>query len=385
MRHRSLPVVSALVVVLALLGAPPAAAQDATDVVAQVDARGYATVGDVEVDVNELEDLAGDLRPDDVAVVVLDGEWPGGNDLLAGDVVERAEAEWTVLVLSPFGPDQLDVGASSATVGDDTIDAAFDAAFDQSSRDPIDFARTFANGLSDAGGGGGGIGFLVVVLVIVVVVVAGLWLLSRRGKRQGARRIDDAKGELRDDIAGVANDILQLGDRADVAADEEALGHFQPANELYLRVDGALPGASTFDEVDDLDDELELAAWHLDTAEAIVDGTTRPDKPDFDEPWEGDARPAAESLPNPPRVQDPPAAPRPRPAPRQSSGGGSGLGTAILGGMLGSVLGGGGGRGRSRGGLRTVPRSRRSSGRSASPRRRSTPRRSAKGRGRRRG
>ncbi len=371
-----------------LLGVGPAAGQSSSDVVAQIDARGYATVGDVDVGVNDLEDLARDLRDDDVAVVVLDAEWPGGNDLLAGEVVELAEAEWTVLVLSPFG-EQLDVGASSATVGSESIDDAFDAAFGQSSRDPIVFARAFADGLDGAGSsGGGGSSFLIVLLVIVVVVGVGLWLLSRRGKQRGARRIEDAKGELRDDIAGVANDILQLGDRADIAASEEASDHFQTANAIYLQVDKALPSASTFDAVDDLDDDLELAAWHLDTAEAIVDGTPRPEKPDQDEPWEGDDRPAASSLPNPPRSAAPPPPPRPAPRPRPSGGGmlgggGSGLGTAVLGGMLGSVLGGG--RGRSRGGLRTTPRNRRSSSRGASSRRRSTPRRSAKGRGRRRG
>ena len=371
-----------------LVGAGTAAAQSSTDVVDQVDARGYATVGEVDVGVNELEDLARDLRDDDVAVVVLDAEWPGGNDLLAADVVELAEDEWTVLVLSPF-EDELDAGANSANVGSDRIDEAFDAAFARSSRDPVEFARAFADGLGDAtatGGGGSG-SFLVVLLVVVVVVGVGLWLLSRSGKKQGARRIEDAKGELRDDIAGVANDILELGDRADIAANDEASEHFQTANAIYLRVDKALPGAATFDAVDDLDDDLELAAWHLDTAEAIVDGTPRPEKPDQDDPWEGDDRPAASTLPNPPPVEPP----RPRPAPRSRPsssggmlGGGGGLGTAVLGGVLGSVLGGGG-RGRSRGGLRTIPRNRRSSSRGASSRRRSTPRRSSKGRGRRRG
>ena len=392
MRSLRFALLSLVCLLVGLVGAGPAAAQSSFDVVEQVDARGYATVGDVDVGVNELEDLARDLRDDDIAVVLLETEWPGGNDLLAIEVVELAEEEWTVLVLSPF-EDQLDVGAASATVGSDRIDDALDAAFDQPSRDPIVFARAFADGLEAAGssGGGGSGGFLIVLLVIVVVVGVGLWLLSKRGKKQGARRIEDAKGELRDDIAGVANDILELGDRADIATNDEASGHFQTANAIYLQVDEALPDASTFDAVDDLDDDLELAAWHLDTAEAIVDGTPRPEKPDQNEPWEGDDRPAASSLPDPPPTQAPrpPSSPAPRPRSRSGGmlggGGGGGLGTAVLGGVLGSVLGGGGRRGRSRGGLRTTPRNRRSSSRGASSRRRSTPRRSSKGRGRRRG
>lgn len=371
--------------------AVPASAQSASDIVDQVDARGYATAASVDADINALEDLARDSADVDLAVVVLDGQWPSGNDLLAIEVVELAEQEWTVLVVSPVG-DQLDAGYASAVVDVDVVEAAADAAFAQSSRDPVVFARAFAGGLSGAGAasggsGGSGAGLLIVVLVIVVVVVVGWWLLRRSGKKQGSRRIEDAKAELRDDIAGVANDILALGDEARLADHAEARQHFEAGNALYLRVDGALDRASTFDQVDDLDDDLEMAAWHLDAAEALIDGNPVPDQPDTTEPWERGDGPAAAQLPDPSVARPAPqSAPRPAPPTSVPRSGGGGLGS-VLGGVLGGVLStggggilGGGGRSRGRGGLRTTPRSRRRSGS-----RPSTRRRTARSRGRRRG
>lgn len=398
-RPTRLLVASLTSLLVLLAGALGAGAQSASDLVSQVDARGYATSGDVDADVNELEDLARDVADVDLAVVLLDQEWPGGNDLLAVEVVETAEEEWTVLVLSPAG-DLLDAGYSSALVDVDDLDRAADAAFDQPSRDPIVFARAFADGLPEGGGGDGGSGgFLIVIVVIVVVLGVGFWLLRRAGRKQGARRIEEAKAELRDDIAGVANDILELGERADLAGNAEARDHFEAGNAIYLQVDETMADATTFDAVDDLDDDLELAAWHLDAAEALLDGETVPDRPDTREPWERGDEPAAASLPDPPRV-DPATPPRPPPAPapaqRRGGSGGGGLG-AVLGGVLGGVLstGGGGplggGRRRGGGGLRPVPRSRRrtssrpSSRRRSSSRRSSSRRRSSRSRGRRRG
>ncbi|MEM9037254.1 MAG: DUF6676 family protein [Actinomycetota bacterium] len=380
--------------VVGVVAVAPAAAQSTTDIVRQVDLRGYATAGTVDADINELEALARDVAGDDLAVVLLESEWPEGNDLLAVDVVEFAEQEWTVLVLSPTDDGLLDVGFTSAVVDADALDQAADAAFDQPSRDPVVFARAFADGLSSAGsgGGGGGGGALIILLVIIAVVVIGFLLLRRSGKKQGARRIEDAKAELKDDIAGVANDILALGDDARVAKHAEARDHYEAGNAIYLRVDETLDTAITFDQVDDLDDDLELAAWHLDAAEALIEGDPVPDKPDTDEPWERGDGPAAASLPDPDAARPTPrAAPSPAPRPRsrstrrRSSGGGMG---SILGGVLGGVLSsgggggmfGGGGRSRGRGGLRTTPRSR-----SRNSSRPSGRRRTVRTRGRRRG
>lgn len=420
-------VISALVIAVALAVPTQVAAQSSADVVEQVDVRGYATETGVAVDVNRLDQTARDLNADGVALVLLASEFANGNDILAVDVVELAEREWTVLVLSPAGSGSLDIGYASATLAFDRLDAAADAALAQSSRDPLDFATAFAADLGGAGSSGsassdssgGGSGFLV-FLIIIVVIGLGLFLWSRRSKSDVKGKVEAAKGELNDDLAAVANDILALGERAGLDADSEASEHFRTANEIYLEVDEGLAKATTLDAVDDLDDALELAGWHLDVSEAILDGDPIPEKPRTEEVWEMDSGPAASSLPGDGRGgsrQAPRRAPAPagraelptqfpRPAPRRRGGGGLG---SILGGMLGGVLssgglsGGGsrgrrsrrggiggiggdislgGPRGRSGGGLRPAPRSRPSGG---SARRPSTRRRSAAGRGRRRG
>ncbi len=403
--------------------AGPAAAQSLSELVDQLDARGYAVAPGVDVDVNRLEQAARQLVADDVVVAALDEPWAGGNYLLAVDLVERLVEERTVLVDSPVGDGSGDVelGAASAITDGAAIDDALDDAFAAPDDDPIAIALAFAAGLDPSVGDSAGstLGTLALFGVIALVIAVAWWLSSRRQRARRDDRVAAARTELQDDLASVANDILALGDRAELADDPEASEHFATANEQYLRVDAGVASAQTFDQIDDLDDELELAAWHLDVVEARLDGEEPPPEPDTRDAWEHGDGPAAASLPGGAPAASEPRAARP-PVARTSGGlgglgglGGFGLGRRRrrpmsmgggMGGLLGGIVGGmiagggrrrygggfGGGYGRGGGGLRPAPRRTRrrsapSRRRPSAARRSSSVRRSSRGRGRRRG
>ncbi len=158
--------------------------------------------------------------------------------------------------------------------------------------DDGDFARSIVENLTGlpvdvpvpAGSTDGGGGGFVVFLVIAVVVVVGiLWVRSRSKKREveaATSRIDAAKAEVQRRIDDVANDLLDMEDEVRVADNPRADRFYNEAADTYRAVSDAYQAATTPAELIDLSNRLDIAIWQLDTAEAILDGTELPERPE---------------------------------------------------------------------------------------------------------
>ncbi len=383
MRRLTLLVLVALVTVVAPVAA---GAQSVDELAGQVESRGYAVGDGSAVDFEDLERLVADH--DDVFPVSLGIDLDGGPDLLAGDILDRISRRGTVVVLTPS-----EVGAASSTCSNDDLNDAQDAASGRGLND-ADFARVFADDLDCGGAGLGGTGDgggsspigLGLLALIALVVLGGFWWWRNRQQREATEvSVAKVKAELAEDLDDVANEILQMADPVSLADDDAADEHYRSANALFLEVQEGWDSADTIDELDDIDDELDLAAWHLDAAQAILDGSPVPPRPDTKQPWERSARPAAQdttgtlprNLPRPPQ-------PRGRYGyPVRSSRVGGGFGGGLLGGIVGGMLGaglGGGGMG-----IPGLPRRRYGGGYSTSRRRSRPMARTRRTRGRSRG
>ena len=175
-----------------------------------------------------------------------------------------------------------------------------------------DVVRLFVDSLlgAESSDGGGGFPWF---LVIVVAVVAGVGFLIWRGRRNqraaAASALAELKGKAESQIAAVANDILDDEDEIGEAANPEATARFDQATAIYTTASERLAAAATPREVLAVSEDLDLAIWHLDCAEAILDGAPLPPKPEKPEPPQEPVAPAptasssAGSLPPLPEYQ----------------------------------------------------------------------------------
>jgi hypothetical protein len=166
----------------------------------------------------------------------------------------------------------------------------------------------------------------------------------RRGKNQSvnaaAEQMAKARGVVQKQVDAVANDILDLEDEVRVANNAEIDEFYNAASATYRTITERLQQAETPAALVDLSNDLDVAIWQLDCAEALLDGKPKPPRPE---------RKEFEPAPAGDRVTIP--APRDdyqrRPG-RRSSYMGPGLAEILIG-VAGQVLVGGG-RGR-RGGF----------------------------------
>ncbi|MDJ0664777.1 MAG: hypothetical protein QNJ75_09465 [Acidimicrobiia bacterium] len=291
-------------------------------------------------------------------LVVLDDTPPGGNTTFAEAVYDDLGINaGTVLALSPddVGFFTEDEGFTAAD-----LDAAFEFANSEGGND-AEFAANFVIGLfadapvtvpttaatatpagDDTSGGGSGL------LILLVIVVGGgllLFLLMRRGQKQSvnaaAEQMAKARGVVQKQVDAVANDILDLEDEVRLASNDDVDEFYNAASKTYQTITERLQQADTPAALVDLSNDLDVAIWQLDCAEALLDDKPKPPRP---ERKELEPAPSADD-----RVTIP--APRDdyqrRPG-RRSSYMGTGL-MEILIGVAGQVLASGG-RGR-RGGL----------------------------------
>jgi hypothetical protein len=184
------------------------------------------------------------------------------------------------------------------------------------------------------------------------VIIAGLGLLlfwlMRRGNKQtvnaAAEQTAKARTAIQKQVDAIANDILDMEDEVRTAGNPEVDELYHQASDTYRTLEERLQQAGTPQELLDISNELDLAIWRLDCAEAVLDGKSKPAQP---EPKR--IEPATTASGD--RVTIP--APRPdyqrRPS-RRSSYMGSGM-MEILIGVAGQVLAGGARGRRSGGGL----------------------------------
>jgi hypothetical protein len=349
-------ILSALVMSLLLvLSTGSAFAADLQTVVEDVSVTGIYLDSGVSISQSDATEIVATARNNGSRfhLIVLDNTPLGGNTAFAEAVYdELGVAAGTTLVLSPD-----DVGWVSEEEGftDADVEGALDFA-DAAGGNDAQYAANFVIGLFGESGTaapepitaesgtaaaaestGGGSGFLWFLLIIGGIGVLVFWMIRKSGKQTVnavAEQMAKARMAVQKQVDAVANDILDMEDEVRVADNAEADRFYNEASETYRTVTDELQKAATPQQLVDISNDLDVAIWQLDCAEAILDGKPKPTRPEPKrlEPVPGTSRD---------RVTAP--APRPdyqrRPS-RRSSYLGPGM-LELLIGVAGQVLGGG--------------------------------------------
>ena len=148
------------------------------------------------------------------------------------------------------------------------------------------FADALEDGGSGGGGSGGGFGGTLLLVGLFVVGIPLLLTIVSRGRRpraptpeQAQNAVDEARGELERQVAGMADAILELSDRVQVSDDPDAEARFAEANATYLAVSQELPGLTTVAELEAAADRLDRARWHIEATRAVLEGRPPPPEP----------------------------------------------------------------------------------------------------------
>lgn len=295
--RRSLILFASFAVAL-MLPAAVALAADPAEVADAVDPRGYYIEVGAPVDFSVMEALVDEVAGRSQTVfyfVALATDPSQGTDEFAEDVLLLLPQGSTVVVLSPT-----ETGARSDTFTDAELDRAAEAmAADSDSSYEGDF-RAFALSLTGAsvpttgaggttpstttpGSSGGGSGAWV-FLLILAAVIAVVFFLTRRGAKQdrdlSAKRIEEAKGEIRRQIDAIANEILELTDKVTLAENDQAEEYFRAASATFQDAQDRLDGATNLAELEQLSDQLDTTRWQLEAADAVLEGRPVPPEPE---------------------------------------------------------------------------------------------------------
>jgi hypothetical protein len=355
---RRFGLLTGLFALLVVLGVPGASAAGISEVVDEVSTTGFYLDDGATISPSDATEIVSAARNNGSRfyLVVLTDTPLGGNTAFAEAVFDDLNIDsGTILVLSPE-----DVGWVSDNEGftEADLEAAHEAANNAGGTD-AEYAATFVVSLVGAtapgatsaaadssGGGGGGNGFLWFILIVGGIGLLLFFMMRRGGKKtvnQVSEQMAKARMAVQKQVDSVANDILDMEDEVRVAGNPEVDQFYSTASETYRTVTDQLQKAETPEQVLDLSNDLDLAIWQLDCAEAILDVKPKPPRPE-PKRLEPAARPSQD------RVTIP--APRPdyqrRPS-RRSSYLGPGV-MEILIGAAGQVLAGGS-RGRGGGGM----------------------------------
>ncbi|MBA2530449.1 MAG: hypothetical protein H0V19_10930, partial [Euzebyales bacterium] len=277
-------------VVAALLSlTAPALAQTYDTLAEQLADQGYGVEPGARVDEAALARAVGEVRRSGtrLSVAVLAAQPPGGETTAADALLDRV-GEGTVLVVGPG-----DIGYASDEFGDAELDAAADEALDDFRRDTSAGVATFGAVLErvtagdDPGAAGAGSrgGFPIGVAGVLLLGLLGLAAFAsfsgvRSGRRLAARRVQEARAELRRQIDAMADGILTLSDRVSISASEQVQQTFAEASDTFREASDAAETAATEAELVGLNDRLDRARWQLEVTEALLDGRTPPPQPD---------------------------------------------------------------------------------------------------------
>ncbi|MCP4306760.1 MAG: hypothetical protein GY926_03120 [bacterium] len=340
---------------LLVLGAPGASAAGITEVVDATEATGFYLDDGVTISSSDATEIVTAARNNGSRfyLVVLADTPLGGNTAFAEAVFDELNVDaGTILALSPE-----DVGWVTENEGftEADMEEAYDSANAQGGTD-AEYAANFVVSLvgipvatpattsapAESSGGGGGSGFLWFILIVGGIGLV-LFLVKRRGGAKTVNQMSEqmakARMAVQKQVDAVANDILDMEDEVRVANNPEVDQFYNTASETYRTVTDELREAESPQQLVGLSNDLDLAIWQLDCAEAILDGKPKPPQP---EPKRLEPAPS----PSQDRVTIPAPDYQRRPS-RRSSYLGPGV-TEILIGVAGQVLAGGG---RGRGGL----------------------------------
>lgn len=270
------------------VGSAPALAQSVDGIAEELELRGYHVGPGVDATIEEMETLV-DRYPG-FGFIALDATPQGGADLLADRLLDATPSVDTVVVLTAD-----EAGAASSIYGDSALDAAFDTAFAATGDT---YVRDFEQVASALGGpavpGGtvpaqepispeadGGGSSIVWILILGAVGYFGyrMWRNSQDDEQAVGRRFSEAKREIEAQVAAVANQILELSDRPDMAGNSEATAHFRRASDVFRQAEARLAGASSTAAFAELADDLDDARWELAAAGALLEGRPVPARP----------------------------------------------------------------------------------------------------------
>lgn len=220
-------------------------------------------------------------------IVVLAEEPPGGATTFSDSVLDLLDGDGYVLVVAPETVGWAGDG-SFWTEGD--MNAATDASLSAGSDD--DVVRSFVTTLigQPVGGGGdqpgggsadAGGGFAILWVLVIGGGLVAAWALANRRSREkrSVERMDEVKRLAHEKLNEVANDILEMEDEVAVSENAEVKEHYQRASTMYTRAMEDTARALTVEQMLEVSEELDLAIWELDCAEALLDGKPKPPKP----------------------------------------------------------------------------------------------------------
>lgn len=301
-----------MVTAVLLLSVGAALAQSsAADIASELERQGFFVEQGVPVSADDAGRLVGSARDagEELYVVFLDNEPAAGASFFAESIVNEL-LSGLVLVIAPES-----VGYSGQTTRatESEIASALDEALNRGSSD-LDIASIFVStlpGVDSAAvpgagsGSGGGSGLLVIVVILVAGVGIFLFLNSRKKTRGGSATtvLGKAKAEVQRMLSAVANDVLEMEDEVRSADNAKVDQFYKDASATYARSMEAFGTARTPQDLLALSNDLELAIWQLDSAEAILDGNELPPRPEPQRLEAPKPAPAVPTLPAQQRAQ----------------------------------------------------------------------------------
>lgn len=269
-----------LVVFLAFFVLIAAAPQDALP---DLEADGYY----IEEGSSATEELVSDAvfegRADGgrLYLVVLAEEPPGGATTFSDSTLDLLDGDGYVVTVAP---ETVGFAGDGTAWTVDEVNRAIDESLSGGSDDEV--VELFITALTGASFGGeasapgGGIPFGWILLIGGVAVVVWVFVSRRRQTQQVAGRMEEVRQMAREKLDEVANDILEMEDEVAVSDDPEVAEHYQRASVMYSKAMEDNQRASTVREMLEVSEELDLAIWELDCAEALLDGKPKPTKPE---------------------------------------------------------------------------------------------------------
>lgn len=223
-------------------------------------------------------------------IVVLAEEPPGGATTFSDSTLDLLDGDGYVVTVAP---ETVGFAADETVWSADEMNAAVDASLGGGSDDEV--VELFigaligqssgGSGEPEAGGSSGG-GISILWVLAIGAAAFGVWIFMSRRSRQKriAGHMEEIRTLAKEKLDEVANDILELEDEVAVSDSAEVKAHYQRASEMYSRAMEDNTRASSVREMLAVSEELDLAIWELDCAEALIDGKPIPPKPEPPKP-----------------------------------------------------------------------------------------------------
>ncbi|HWB89316.1 MAG TPA: hypothetical protein VG872_08940 [Acidimicrobiia bacterium] len=296
-------------------------------------------------------------------IVVLAEEPSGGATTFSDSMLDLLGGAGYVVTVAP---ETVGFAGDGSLWTADEMNSAIDDSLNGGSDDAV--VEIFIDSLTgEAGGEGpppsqdsGGLPWGWILLVGGVAVVIWAVMGSRRQKERATGRLEEVKRLAKAKLDDVANDILEMETEVALSENQEVKEHYQRASAMYSRAIEDTEKAATLPAMLEVSEELDLAIWELDCAEALLDGKPKPEKP---KPVSAEPvvppPPPGQGIPSPGQGTIPPAPDYDRRPERHSSGSNDLLTVLMtmmaMGGMrgpggFGGPMGGWGGGGRFGGG-----------------------------------